>query len=49
MSVELSGKYYAYICKNGKRIAPVSIDPKAFILKKNEFVFFATKPLEIPD
>ena len=49
ISVELSGKYYAYICKNGKRIVPASIDPHAFVLKKNEFVFFSTKELTIPD
>ncbi len=47
--LNLSGKYEAYICKNGKRLAPAKIDPASFVLKKNEFAFFSTKALEIPE
>ena len=48
LSLDLCGRYFAYICKNGKRIAPIDIDPASFVLKKNEFVFFTTQALTIP-
>ncbi|MBP3605495.1 MAG: hypothetical protein J6J66_02740 [Clostridia bacterium] len=49
LSLNLEGKYLAYICKNGKRIVPTDADPRSFVLKKNEFILFATKPLTILD
>ena len=49
LSLDLCGRYFAYICKNGKRIVPVEMDPASFVLKKNEFVFFSTKALSIPE
>jgi hypothetical protein len=48
-SLNLEGKCYAYLCKNGKRIQAASLDPASFALKKNEFVLFSTKALTIPE
>ncbi len=48
-SLNLEGKCYAYLCKNGKRIQAARLDPASFALKKNEFVLFSTKALTIPE
>ena len=47
LSLPLSGKYYAYSVKGGRRITEVKLDPSAFTLSQNEIVFFATQTLEI--
>jgi hypothetical protein len=48
-SLNFEGKCYAYLCKNGKRIQAVSLDPASFALKKNEFVLFSSRELTIPE
>ena len=49
LSLNLPEQCFAYICKNGKRIVSAPMKPASFVLKKNEFAFFSTKELVIPE
>ena len=48
ISLNLSGKYFAYAATDDTRMKPAEIDPAAFTVGKETFVFFTTKEIEIP-
>ncbi len=48
ISLNLSGEYFAYAVTDDTRMKPAKIDPAAFTLRKETFVFFTTKEIEIP-
>ncbi len=48
VSLNLSGKYYAYAALDDTRMKPVELDPSCFTVEKETFVFFTTKEIEIP-
>ena len=48
VSLNLSGKYYAYAATDDTRMKPVEIDPACFTVEKETFVFLTTKEIEIP-
>ncbi len=49
ISLNLSGKYFAYAVTDDTRMKPVQIDPAAFTIEKETFVFLTTKEVEIPE
>ena len=48
LSLDLEGKYYAYAVTDDTRMKPVKIDPAAFTVEKETFVFLTTEEMEIP-
>ena len=48
VSLNLSGKYFAYAITDDTRMKPASIDPAAFRMAKDTVVFFTTQELTIP-
>ena len=49
VSLNLSGKYFAYAVTDDTRMKPIDADPAAFKMGKETFVFFTTKALTIPE
>ncbi len=49
VSLDLSGKYYAYAALDDTRMKPVTLDPSCFTVEKETFVFLTTKEIVIPE
>ena len=49
VSLNLSGKYYAYAALDDTRMKPVDMDPSCFTVEKETFVFLTTKEIVIPE
>ena len=49
VSLNLSGKYYAYAALDDMRMKPVELDPTFFKMEKDTVVFFSTKEIVIPE
>ena len=49
ISLNLSGKYFAYSITDDTRMKPVEINPAAFKMEKDTVAFFTTKALVIPE
>ncbi len=48
LSLDLEGKYFAYAVTDDTRMKPVKINPAAFTVEKETFVFLTTEEIEIP-
>ena len=49
ISLDLAGKYFAYAVTDDTRMKPISIDPAAFKMEKETFVFLTTEEIQIPE
>ena len=49
ISLDLSGKYYAYAATDDTRMKPVALDAASFQMEKDTFVFLSTAEIHIPE
>ena len=49
VSLNLSGKYFAYAITDDTRMKPIKLDPAAFTMEKDTTVFFSTREVVIPE
>ena len=49
VSLNLSGKYFAYAITDDTRMKPAAIDPAAFQMAKDTVVFLSTREITIPE